>query len=105
MAINKQNNTLSYQKKYLMQERTEQETALSDVLQRLWNSQDVSKDPHFFGRAVGNAIEDCVNTVVKNMEKGKADSKERKSFIEAFFTALTATLRNTKQLHKMRNGE
>lgn len=94
---------VNYKKIYL-NEKTESELILAECLKKLWGSLDVNKDPHFFGRAVGNAIEDCVNNVVKDMERGKTDSKDRNAFIDAFITTLKETLRSTEKLYKLRNG-
>lgn len=97
---------ISYSKIYL-KERTEAETNLSTALEKLWQSQELNKDPHFFGRAVGYAIEDCVNNAIKQIERdrGNASEEECGKFIEGFFSALSATLSATKRLHKLRNGE
>lgn len=98
MAINSE-----YKKKYI--EKVDNEDELCTAMSKIWNSPDINKDPHFFGRAVGNAIEDSVNNIVRSMEKTKADSKDRAEFIAAFFSALSETLKATKKLHKLRNGE
>lgn len=96
---------LKYTKIYRIEEKTESESELGVALKKLFNSVEVNKDPHFFGRTVGNAVEDAVNSIVKDMERGKADSKDRNAFIDAFLMTLSETLKSTKRLYKLRNGE
>ena len=95
--------SFDYKKKFV--EKVDAENELGTAMGKIWNSPDINKDPHFFGRAVGNAIESSVNDIVRSMEKTKADSKDRSEFIHAFFSALSETLKATKKIHKLRNGE
>jgi hypothetical protein len=101
METNK--SVFNYKKIYL-KERTDTEESLTAALMKLYNSSEVRGDVHLFARAVGNALEDCVTTVLKDMENKKKDSREKTSTVVSFVDVLVKTLRSTKEFHKNRLG-
>lgn len=103
MLIKETTSTPTNYKKIYMEK--EDDNAIRSALRAMYSSNDVNKDALFFGRAVGVAVEDCVNDIVKQMDRAKVDSREQQKFVEVFFSALQDTLKSTKKLHKMRNGE
>lgn len=104
--VSKKKSIFEFKKVYdRLTERSEDEKGLVECLIKLYSSADVGKDAHFFGRAIGNAIEDALGEIIKMMERSKTDSRERRQAVEAILLTLGETLKSTKKLHKLRNGE